>query len=494
MDELLRLVPTVGYGDDAPADRRGGALHLSAVLPALSAAIGHPTPTKVHADPKACQRALGLPDAESAIVVLVDGLGYWNLAMRLGHAPYLRSLMNESANQRPIATCAPSTTVAAMAAFGTGTCPGLTAMAGYTQLEPASHKLIQLIQFKDALAPKPANPHIPVPPMVDPLDLQREETVFEKLAAQEVRVTSSGLPKFSKSPLTEAALRGTDYQSNVTPRDRVLAAARASRTPGLTYLYIRDADKVGHNYGWDSEHWVAAFEHIDAQLALLKRSAPKGTLIVIVADHGMVQTDMDQRIDIAVEPQLTRGVSLVGGEPRSLMLYAEPDERPEDIACRWRDCLQDRALVRTKDEAIADGLFGPVCERVRPMLGDVVVQAAGAVTLVDSRTQGDKATHLPRYGLIRKFSLRTESRPSLVRPNVLIYAWPVWLVPHVRWRRIRPPAPARWLLAVHWGHSVWSCPKHCQSPALVPWQAIAVILRQMAKQIRRSAKRPDWGP
>ena len=46
MDELLRLVPTVGYGDDAPADRRGGALHLSAVLPALSAAIGHPTPTK----------------------------------------------------------------------------------------------------------------------------------------------------------------------------------------------------------------------------------------------------------------------------------------------------------------------------------------------------------------------------------------------------------------------------------------------------------------
>ena len=53
MDELLRLVPTVGYGDDAPADRRGGALHLSAVLPALSAAIGHPTPTKVHADPKA---------------------------------------------------------------------------------------------------------------------------------------------------------------------------------------------------------------------------------------------------------------------------------------------------------------------------------------------------------------------------------------------------------------------------------------------------------
>ena len=100
MDELLQTIPTVRYGDWRRDAVRGGALHLSAVLPALSAAIGHPTPTKVHADPKACQRALGLPDAESAIVVLVDGLGYWNLAMRLGHAPYLRSLMNESANQR----------------------------------------------------------------------------------------------------------------------------------------------------------------------------------------------------------------------------------------------------------------------------------------------------------------------------------------------------------------------------------------------------------
>ena len=348
MDELLRLVPTVTYGDTAAG--RGGALHLSAVLPALSAAIGHPISTKVHTDPQACKKALGLPDATSAIVVLVDGLGYWNLAMR---------------------------------------------MAGYTQLEPNNHKLIQLIQFKDALAPKPVNPRITTPPMVDPHDLQREQTVFEKLRRQEVRVTSSGLPKFAGSPLTEAALRGTDYQANVTPRDRVLAAARAARRPGLTYLYIRDADKVGHNYGWDSEHWVAAFEHIDAQLALLKRSASAGTLIVIIADHGMVQTDMDQRLDIATEPSLIHGVELVGGEPRSLMLYAEPGESPDAIADRWRDRLGDAALVRTKEQACADGLFGPVSERIRPILGDVMVQAAGAATFVDSRTQGDKATHLP---------------------------------------------------------------------------------------------------
>lgn len=117
--------------------------------------------------------------------------------------------------------------------------------------------------------------------------------MFEKLVAQEVRVMSSGLSKLSKSPLTEATLRGIDYQDNVTPYDRVLAATRVSCTPGLTYLCIRDTDKVGHNYGRNPEYRVAVFEHIDAQPALLKCSAPGNTLIVIVVGHGTVQTDMD---------------------------------------------------------------------------------------------------------------------------------------------------------------------------------------------------------
>ncbi|WP_033492064.1 alkaline phosphatase family protein [Bifidobacterium biavatii] len=393
MSELLKLTPTARYGDAVPdraavndsgvtgaSDARGGALHLSAILPAVSAAIGHPIDTAVHRDPQALQHALGLPDAASAIVVLVDGLGYWNLAMRLGHAPYLRSLMNEPANQRPIATCAPSTTVAAMATFGTGTCPGLTGMAGYTQLNPITGKLSQLIQFTDAIPPS---------------DLQRQPTVFERLALRGVHVTSCGLPKFKDSPLTEAALRGPAYVGGVTPRDRLLAACDAAKTPGLTYLYIRDADKTGHSYGWDSDKWIGVFERIDAQLAALKRNAPHGTLIVITADHGMITTDPDQRIDIAEEPQLSRGVRVVGGEPRALMLYAEEEESAEDIAQRWRERLGGLALVRTRDEAIVQGLFGPVDDRVRPMLGDVLVTAGESVTIVDSRTQSDKATHLP---------------------------------------------------------------------------------------------------
>ena len=380
MEELLRPMPVARYGDDADGTVRGGALHLSALLPALSSAIGCPTPTAVHRDPTALQRAFGLPDVSSAVVVLVDGLGYWNLAMRLGHAPYLRSLMNDAANQRPICTCAPSTTVAAMGVFGTGTCPGLTGMAGYTQRNPVTGQLAQLIQFRDSIAPH---------------DLQRQPTVFELLTERGVRVTSSGLPKFAASPLTEAALRGTQYISNVMPRDRVLAAAQAAREPGLTYLYIRDADKVGHAYGWNSDKWIGTFERIDAQLSLLRRSVPRGTLVVVTADHGMVSSDPGLCVDIAAQPELDEGVALVGGEPRSLMLYAKDDADPRDIAERWRNRLGEHAVVRTRRQAIDEGMFGPVDPRVEPMIGDVLVSAAGRLTVVDSRIQTAQAMQLP---------------------------------------------------------------------------------------------------
>jgi hypothetical protein len=46
----------------------------------------------------------------------------------------------------------------------------------------------------------------------------------------------------------------------------------------------------------------------------------------------------------------------------------------------------DRAWVRTREEAIAAGWFGPVRDRVRGRIGDVVVAARGTFALVDSRT------------------------------------------------------------------------------------------------------------
>ena len=360
--------------------------HLSAVLPAVSAAIGIPVSSAVHTDPEQDREILGIPHAASVVVVLIDGLGFHNLYDRRGHAPYLRSLMLSEGNDRPVSTCFPSTTAVAMGTFGTGTCPGLTSITGYTQLNPSTGRIAQMLSFLNA---------------PDPRELQVQPTVFEQLSRQSVRVTAVGLPKFKKSSLTAAALRGSDYRAGRTPGERIREAAFAGRTPGVTYIYIPDVDAAGHHYGLDSSRWTEALEKADRQLAILRQNLPAGTCIIITADHGMINADPGSRTDIAENPVLWPHVSHIGGEPRNVMLYAEGrnDQERLDNARKiyhaYSGFMEGRADVYLKEEAISQGFYGYVSTEAYAVIGDVIVVPRGNATLVDSRFQEDSATRLP---------------------------------------------------------------------------------------------------
>ena len=51
------------------------------------------------------------------------------------------------------------------------------------------------------------------------------------------------------------------------------------------------------------------------------------------------------------------------------------------MTARFADVIGDRALVRTRDEAIAAGWFGPVEDRVRRRIGDVIEARQGPTRL-----------------------------------------------------------------------------------------------------------------
>jgi hypothetical protein len=338
---------------------------LASVLPAVADAIG-----AVELPSAAQSRALlGLPAATRACVVLVDGLGFLNLAERAGHAPFLRRLLAGSA---PISSTFPSTTATAMGTFGTGLPPGATGMLGYTVRDPRTGRLGNLVSWTDL---PPARQWQPAP------------SVLEQVAATGTRVTSVGPARFAGSGLTEAALRGATYRSAESLDARVDATLDALRTPGLVYLYWGDVDKAGHRHGWGSSPWGDALGELDAALAALARRMPPGTLLLVTADHGMVDVDLARRWDVATDAVLRRDVALVAGEPRALHLHLEDGADADDVAARWTEHLGDDALVVTRDQAVRQGWFGAVEDRVRPVVGDVVVAMAGRATVVDSRTQ-----------------------------------------------------------------------------------------------------------
>ena len=221
----------------------------------------------------------------------------------------------------------------------------------------------------------------------DPRLWQPVETVFERAVADGVAVTRIGPGFFDGSGLTSAALRGgifTAARSLDARVDCALAAVRASRRY-LVYLYWGDLDKVGHVHGCQSWEWGDELELIDRSLARLVAGVASDTSVHVTADHGMVDAPHALRIDLAHDAELAADVRHVGGEARSLQLYCEPGAA-QDVLATWRERVDSRAWVMSRDEAIGRGLFGAVSEHVLPRIGDVIVAMRDNFAIVDSRT------------------------------------------------------------------------------------------------------------
>jgi hypothetical protein len=342
-----------------------------------------------------------IADAKRVVIVLCDGLGWHNLYLRKAHAPFLRRQMPA---MTMLTTTFPSTTAAAIPSLGTGKSPGQTGFVGYTVRNPSDGALVNLIPWTKNLDPtivatpvgNSQAPRFPIPPKT----FQREPQIFEELQVSGVLVTCVGGAKFAGSALSLAAFGKTGYAIAEQPKDRIDAVVRQLKKttqPQLVYLYWGDLDKIGHNLGPETPEWADALTDFDAGFARLVKEAPKGTLIILTADHGQVTADPAEQIDVANTPELAQGVALIAGEARAIHVYlgsvfcGGPTQSTEseiaDAAVRWRNCLADRAVVWTKAEAIELGLFGPVRREVKTWIGDLVVAATGQTTIVDSRTQ-----------------------------------------------------------------------------------------------------------
>lgn len=337
---------------------------LESVLPAALAAVGY----SVKAGESARQ-VLQIPPASQVCVVLVDGLGYQQLQARRGHIPNLRALDIDT----HINTVFPSTTAAAITAFGTGLLPGESAMAGYALRSPYNGRVFSLINWNDA--------------GISAEKWQNNPTLFEMLKEEAIHTAIIQPQKFIASGLSMAALRGAPVVPAESLEERVQAAANALREgKKLVYLYWGELDAVGHRYGWKSERWINELEYFDMGWGSLLRQVPPGTLVILTADHGMV--DAERKIDIAAVPALRKDVECVAGEERAFQIYTSD---PQAVAKRWEDEVVDIAWIYTKEQLIASGWLGTVSARAQQAIGDVWAIAKDTTGFVDSRVHSSAA-------------------------------------------------------------------------------------------------------
>jgi predicted AlkP superfamily pyrophosphatase or phosphodiesterase len=341
-------------------------------MPSVLAALGVPG--------EAAPIPLDLPDRVA--VLLIDGMGLELLRAHPTHAPFLHSLLPTGA---ALTAGFPATTATSLTSLGTGLPPGRHGVVGYKMRRPDGTVL-------KTLAWNAAD--------VDPLTWQPHRTTFERAAAAGVAVTAVAPGRFHGSGLTIAACRGARGVAAETAGERAALTLEALAGPGrvLVYTYYGDLDATGHRFGCGSAAWRLQLEHADRLAEQIAGALPSGSTLLVTADHGMLDLDPAARRDFDTEPELAAGVDVLAGESRARYVHAVPGAAA-DVLATWRESLGPAWWVRSRDEAVAEGWFGPqVDDAVRGRIGDVVAVARGAGSVVASQAEPGESALIGAHG------------------------------------------------------------------------------------------------
>lgn len=343
-----------------PSQQNPGA-SLADVLPSCLYSLGYRT----------YKSQIELPPAKSAVIVLIDGLGYNNLKRTRAHA---RQLWSVAAEQEPIRSIFPSTTSAALATFVTGELPGKHGITGYQVLDPRQKRLLnQLSDIGEATQPWLLTPN---------------------LFRTELSIHIIGHPRFSGSSLTQTLYQDSKYEAVAILSDRITKALNISQNSlTLSVVYISELDELAHKKGVESVEWANLLETVDSELHRLFSEVSPEVGILVTADHGVVDIPLDNHVLLGLQGELDN-VAFVGGEPRCLQLYLSDEINTHEELKRIRSLAIAHVGFFGRHEVVNSEILGVVSDEIYERLGDIFCFADDGFAIYDARDQTRKGRQM----------------------------------------------------------------------------------------------------
>ena len=298
-------------------------------------------------------------NAERIVVLVLDSLGWLQMEERSNITTNLKSMDGGWAT-----TTAPSTTAAALTSISTGVAPGEHGIVGYRF--PAGGAVMNALRWTTS-----SGDHRGV---VEPASVQ----VAPTLGGGSWDVVSDRL--FKDSGFTAAYLGNGPYHGIWHPSSLVAETMRLlGEGRNRVYAYYDGLDHVAHVHGFSGSHFDLELSFCDWLVGKMLASVPSGTAVVVTADHGQIEAP--EIVAVAGEClSLSTGRS---GEPRFRWLHAKPGATDE-LAAAALEAHGDIAWVRTKEQVIDEGWFGPtVSADAASRLGDVALVAHAAIGFDD---------------------------------------------------------------------------------------------------------------
>lgn len=298
-------------------------------------------------------------ESQQVVLLVLDGVGWDQLQERLDIAPTLAAMQGG-----PITTVAPTTTATALSSIATGLTPGEHGLIGYRIV--LGGEVVNVLRWSaggdDRRRSQP------------PADVQR----YPAFLGEHVPVISPA--ELTSSAFTAAHLRGGKSvgwrASSSLPVEVRLQLEAGER---FVYAYYGGVDKIAHERGF-GEFYDAELRAADRLVADVLDVLPDGAVLLVTADHGQVEVGPNI---IHPSDDLLSMVTLQSGEGRFRWLHTRRDA-VADLCAAATEEFADTGWVRTREELIEEGWFGPsVSPPVASRLGDVAVIAHAPVSYHD---------------------------------------------------------------------------------------------------------------
>lgn len=313
--------------------------------------------------------------AHNVVLLIIDGLGYHYL-QRQGKmlSAYLRGSLS---------TVFPTSTAPAITTFLTGTGPQQHAVTGWFMHLRELGTVAKLLPFQprwggNSFAKENirAEALIARPSVFERLDAEGHFIIEKRLVDMSYTIAGAGRAE---------RIGYSDLRGCFTAIHRLVRRKRGRRK--YIYAYWPYLDTLTHHHGVESAVVATHFRELETALAaFLESLRGTDTLIVVSADHGLIDTTPEDVVWLGAHPELQDCLALpLCGEPRAAYCYLRPG-RVERFRQYVSECLSDRCELYASEDLIHQGWFGfgEPEPRLRERIGDFVLIAKGRTVIKDT--------------------------------------------------------------------------------------------------------------
>ncbi|HEY89157.1 MAG TPA: alkaline phosphatase family protein [Thermoflexia bacterium] len=345
-------------------------------------------------------------DVRRVVLVLLDGLGWEQLQrMMAKDEELIFHQLQEQGRLLPLTSIFPSTTVNVLSTLRTGAPPirhGLLAYELYLRQWATAAECITFSPIVDRGSAAlvewglDAETFLPVPALAHQLSIQGTLTY---------QVISNHIKSGALSRMYFRGVR--EVYGHYSASDFWLTVRRALHEHHAERCYISAywsaVDTLAHLYGPRHETGLNEVRSLSylLQRAFLDNLSPadrEGTLLLITADHGQLETPVSQAIILTEHPELANMLTLPPvGEARVPFFYVRGGDL-EKARTYLEEHFGEQLICLERQTILESGLLGPgePYSEVPHRLGDLIAITKGHATFV--RTEED-AKRLPgRHG------------------------------------------------------------------------------------------------